>query len=265
MYFDFLNILALATIFAGVVWVVDDLWCAGKRRSGATGFSEQKKYPIVIEYSRSLFPVLLIVLLIRAFLIQPYRVPTGSLEPTIMPGDMILVNQYDYGLRLPIWNKELIHVREPKTGEIALFRWPVSPGVTFVKRVIGVPGDHISYINKMLYVNGKPATQARLNDAMEMSDNGSASKVQVYEEVLAGVKHRIYIRPDRPAEDFKNLVVPVGTYFMMGDNRDDSDDSRSWGFVPSDDFIGRGILIFMSWDSNAHRVRWDRIGQSLQK
>lgn len=259
MIFDFLNILSLVTIFAGVICLVDIIW----RRIKKEPQDEKAKHPLIIEYARSFFPILLIVLLIRSLLFQPYRVPTGSLEPTVMPGDMILVNQYDYGLRIPIWNKKFVSIGEPKRGQIALFRWPVNPPVTFVKRVIGVPGDHVSYLNKVLYINGKKMSQKFIKNTLEIGDNGQTWKAKEYEENLDGVKHLIIRRPDRSSQNFKDLVVPKGKYLMMGDNRDDSDDSRSWGFVPMHNFIGRAILIWMSWDSQKHRIRWDRIGDRL--
>lgn len=264
MITDFLNILTLITILAGVICLVDILWRA-KRPSPqvidtATG---KVKHPLIIEYARSFFPILLIVLIIRSFLFQPYRVPTGSLEPTIMPGDLILVNQYDYGLRVPLWNKTIIPIGEPKRGQIALFRWPVNPSVTFVKRVIGVPGDRISYVNKVLTINGKVMTQTFVQDDSEIVDQGKTSPVKKYEEDLNGTKHFIFVRPDRPAQDFENLIVPPGKFFMMGDNRDDSDDCRSWGFVDINDFVGRAILIWMNWDPTLHRVHWERIGTKL--
>lgn len=262
MYFDFLNILALITIFAGVICLVDIIMRARQRRKTGTP-KEKIKHPIIIEYARSFFPILLIVLLIRSFLFQPYRVPTGSLEPTVIPGDMILVSQYNYGLHIPLWDAEIIHVGTPKTGQIALFRWPVNASRTFVKRVIGVPGDKISYINKVLYINGKKQTQKFVGDSVEIGANGQTWKAKKYEEDLNGVKHFIITRPDRPTQNFKNLVVPKGKYFMMGDNRDDSDDSRSWGFVPAKNFIGRAVFIFMSWNSQNYHVRWRRIGIGL--
>jgi len=262
MYFDFLNILTLVTIFAGVICLVDIILRARQRKKSRSS-QEKIKHPLIIEYARAFFPVLLIVLLIRTFLFQPYRVPTGSLEPTIIPGDMIFVNQYDYGLRVPLWNYKFINIDKPKTGQIALFRWPVNPAITFVKRVIGTPGDRISYIDKVLYINGKKQPQKFVSDSLEIGDNGQTWKVKKYEEDLKGLKHFIIIRPDQPAKNFKNLVVPKGKYFMMGDNRDDSDDSRSWGFVPEKKFIGKALFVFMSWDSQKHRFRWDRIGKSL--
>lgn len=216
MRFDFLNILALLMVFSGVVMLVDSLLRAWQRRSTGTPKEKNIKYPWVVDYARSFFPVLLIVLCIRAFVIQPYRVPTGSLEPTITPGDMILVNQYDYGLRIPLWNKKLFNVGEPKTGQIALFRWPVNRGVTFVKRVIGVPGDRISYINKVLYINGKAATQTFVRNTLEVRADGQSWQAKEYEENLNGVKHLIYIRPDRPVKNFKKLNRAKGSVFYDG-------------------------------------------------
>lgn len=259
MIFDFLNILSLLTIFSSVICLVDIIWRRVKK------FPQAKKanFPTIIDYARSFLPILLIVLIIRSFLFQPYRIPTGSLEPTIMPGDLILVNQYDYGLHVPLWNKKIVNISEPKRGQIALFRWPVNPAVTFVKRVVGLPGDRISYQNKVLYINGKEMPQKFIKDTLEIGDDGRTWKAKEYEEDLDNIKHLIILRPDRPAQDFEGFIVPKGRYLMIGDNRDDSDDSRSWGAVPVQDFIGRAILIWMSWDSQNYRVRWERIGNCL--
>lgn len=261
MIFSFLNILALLTIFAGVVCLVDIIWRKHKKITAPAG--EKLKHSVIVDYSRSFFPILLIVLLFRTFLFQPYRVPTGSLEPTVMPGDLILVNQYDYGLRWPLWHTTFWHTGVPQRGQIALFHWPVNPAVTFVKRVIAGPGDHVSYINKVLTINGKEMKQTFVKDTLEVGAGGETHKAKEYLENLGGVKHLIYVFPDSPAQDFKDYVVPKGQYFMMGDNRDNSDDSRSWGAVPYKQFIGRALLIWLSWDSQEHRIRWNRIGNKL--
>ena len=207
-------------------------------------------------------------------MVQPYRVPTGSLEPTVIPGDLILVNQFAYGLRMPVWMKTLVSIGEPKKGQIALFYWPVNPRITFVKRVIGVPGDHISYINKVLTINGKKATQKFIGYSTD-TNGGPTWRVAIYEENLNGVKHKIYVCPkgsvncpsDSRPHNFYNLVVPKGEYFMMGDNRDNSDDSRDWGFVPERNLIGKALFVWMSWDSSAKnwtkKIRWSRIGTKL--
>lgn len=259
MVFDFLNILSLLAIFSGIICLVDIIWHRVKK----IPIQKNTKHTMIIDYVRSFFPILLIVLIIRSLLFQPYRVPTGSLEPTIMPGDLILVNQYDYGLYFPLWNKKFVTIGEPKRGQIALLRWPVNPAVTFVKRVIGLPGDHISYQNKVLSINGKKISQRFIKDILEIGDDGKTWKAKEYEENLNGIKHLILCRLDRPAQNFKDLLVPKGKYFVMGDNRDDSDDSRSWGFVSTNAFIGRALFVWMSWDSHNHRVRWHRIGNRL--
>jgi signal peptidase I len=260
MIFDFLNILALLTIFTGVVTLVDFLRTREKRRE-LKAAGHEIKHPVLVDYSRAFFPVLLIVLILRAFIVQNYKVPTGSLEPTIMPGDMIAVNQYDYGVKLPLWDATVVHTGRPKTAQIALFRWPVNPGVTFVKRVIGMPGDKISYIDKVLYINGKKQAQKLLGDAVDKE--GVPTAVKVYSENLAGYVHKIWIRPNASSTNFKGLVVPKGYYFMMGDNRDNSDDSRSWGFVPENAFLGRAMVVWMNFRLSPFSVDWHRIGTVL--
>lgn len=263
MTFDFPLILLSVIVFSGVVVLVDFIFCLFKREK----FLEKKKRPIIIEYARAFFPVLLLVFCIRSFLFQPYRVPTGSLEPTVMPGDFILVNQFDYGLRFPVWDKKLFSVDEPKRGQIALLSYPVDHTFTFVKRVVGLPGDHISYINKVLYINGKKQPQQYIGTVTRLNDFGQLTTYQKYQEDLNGVKHDIFVRPDMPAENFYNLVVPKNEYFVMGDNRDESDDSRYWGFVPEKNLVGRAMIIWMSWDPHAAHwydyIRWHRIGNKL--
>ena len=259
MIFDFLNILSLLAVFSGVIWLVDVVWQKIKK----IPIDKSTRLPIIIDYARSFFPILLIILIIRSFLFQPYLVPTGSLEPTIMPGDMILVNQYDYGLRIPLWNKKIVDIGKPKRGQIALFRWPVNPTATFVKRVIGISGDRISYQNKVFSINGKKISQKFIKNILEIGNDSKSWPAKEYEENLNGIKHLIILRSDRPAQNFKDLIIPKDEYLMIGDNRDDSDDSRSWGFVPAHNLIGRAILVWMSWDHQKDRIRWERIGNRL--
>jgi signal peptidase I len=272
MNIDFPTILVLLTIFTGVVSIVDFIYCFYQKRHGKA--VNKDKTPIVIDYSRALFPILLIVVLIRSFVLQPYRVPSGSLKPTVMPGDFILVNQFQYGLRLPVWKKKIMDVKEPKIGDIALLYWPVNAQVTFVKRVIGTPGDRISYKNKVLYVNGREAKQTFVGYATDQdSAQGPSWKVAVYEEDLNGVKHKIYVCaskencPTQDNKDFSDLVVPPGKYFMMGDNRDNSDDCRDWGFVSESELVGKALFVFMNWNPFAthwyEKIAWHRIGKRL--
>jgi signal peptidase I len=270
--FSFSFILLALTVFSGVVTLIDIIW---QKRAVKLGEEPRNKLPVLVDYSKSFFPVLLIVLLLRSFLWQPYQVPTGSLEPTVVPGDLILVDQYAYGLKMPVWNKVFIPTTTLKRGDIAVFHYPVNTNLNFVKRIIGVPGDKISYVNKVLTINGKVMQQTRLKSGFDTEPNQPSTAVTIYSENLDGVKHEIQINNQVPVNNFYNLVVPKGEYFMMGDNRDNSEDSRYWGFVPKADFIGKASVVFMSWDSSAHwfsshfpfilrdKVRWGRIGNSL--
>ena len=158
-------------------------------------------------------------------------------------------------------------VDEPQRGQIALFSYPVNNSYIFVKRVIGLPGDHISYINKTLYINGKKQPKKFIKDVTQLNDFGQMITYQAYQEDLSGVKHDILIRPDVPAVNFYNLVVPKNKYLMIGDNRDESDDSRYWGYVDESEFVGQAFLIWMSWDAHANHwyddIRWNRIGNKI--
>lgn len=253
---DFPLILSSLVIAFGIISLIDILFFAAKRQAAGT------KQPTIVEYARSFFPILLIVLLIRSFLVQPYRVPTGSLEPTILPGDFIVVNQFAYGLRLPVLNNKILSVGEPKLGDIVLFRWPSDPRMVFVKRVIGIPGDHLVYKNKVLTINGKVAKQKDLG--MDLDQAGAIPMpMQVKSESLPSGEHKIFTRSDYNMTDDFDLIVPAGNYFMMGDNRDNSDDSRVWGFVPEANLVGKAFGIWMSWDSHNNTVRWKRIGKAI--
>lgn len=258
----FLLILLLLTVFSGIVVATDKLL---QRCSKSPAPVENEKIPLILDYAKSLFPVFLAVLLLRSFVAQPFKVPSGSLEPTVMPGDFMLVTQFDYGLRMPVWNNTIIATGTPQRGQIALFRWPVNPNITFVKRVIGLPGDRISYINKVLTINGIECAQRLVKDSNDI-ENGESLPAKTYEENLLGLKHQILVRADVPGQDFKDLVVPEGQYLMMGDNRDDSDDSRDWGFVSINDFIGRAHFVWFNWNSDlpwSQKVNWHRIGTVL--
>jgi len=258
MTFDFAFYLTLIVLICGVITLMD-VMILSKQRAASGG-----KRSLIVEYGRAFFPVLLIVWVLRSFIIQPYRVPTGSLEPTVMPGDFIAVSQFSYGLRFPVFNRKFLNIGEPHRGDIALFRWPVNPRIVFVKRVIGLPGDHIVYQNKVLTINGVEAKQTFIKKTYDYG-NAPGQKRLVYElqENLNGVKHAIFIQPVGGETRNYNLTVPPHAYFMMGDNRDNSEDSRSWGFVPEQNLIGKAFGIWMSWDPVHHRIRWDRIGTGV--
>lgn len=248
----------------GIIYLLDALWLRHARTA--------KNYPlpVIVEQARSFFWVLLLVWVIRSFIIQPYRVPTGSLQPTVKPGDLLVVNQFAYGLRFPVGNGTLIPIGTPKRGDIVLFYAPLNPGMILVKRLIGLPGDHIAYHDKVLTINGKSMPQTDIGATIddEPAVAGMPEEhipVMEREEDLDGLKHHIFVIPPEivPGTDFET-TVPAGHYFMMGDNRDNSDDSRSWGFVSDRFLIGKAFGIWMSWDSLTSHIRWNRIGQAIR-
>jgi signal peptidase I len=255
MDINFPLILLAAVVITGLIWLVDILFFARKRKTD--------KLPVVVEYAKSFFPILLLVFVIRSFLVEPFRIPSGSLEPTLLAGDFIIVNKFHYGLRWPLVNTKIIPISNPKTGDIVVFHWPPNPTIDYIKRVIGVPGDHISYINKILYINNKPIPQKEVATTTEVDEMGNQWKVVEMEEDLLGVKHNIYIRPEAASTDLYDIVVPDGKYFVMGDNRDDSQDSRYWGFVPNNNLVGNAIAVWLSWNGTKHNIRWDRIGKLI--
>ncbi len=261
MNFNFELILFYAIIVSGIIVLLDNIFWAPKRAKSA-----DKKLPIIVDYARSFFPILIIVFLLRSFLFEAYRIPSPSLEPTLLVGDFILVNKYDYGFRLPILHKKIVSMGEPQRGDIVVFRWPPDESINFIKRVVGVPGDHLSYIDKVLYVNGIKAVQSEEREpAEQIGDKDMLNAVQKQEDLL-GVTHQIYQIPTRPSEDFRDIVVPPGNYFMMGDNRDDSADSRFWGYVPEKDLLGKAKWVVLSWNAQGsllHKIRWERLGKAV--
>lgn len=244
--------LVVLSLVSGIIYLLDVLLWARNRKPN-------QKPSRLIEYSRSFFPVFVVVLLLRSFLVEPFRIPSGSLEPTLLVGDFLAVNKFAYGLRLPVWEKKVVSIANPKTGEIAVFRWPPDPSYDYIKRVIGVPGDKVVYHNKVLTINGEEMKQSFVGYT---TDESSGKAVAQYQENLNGVKHNIFMRPDVAAVDFE-VEVPKGQYFMMGDNRDDSADSRFWGFVSDKYLRGRAFLVWMSWNGKKDTVRWSKIGHFI--
>lgn len=258
MQFDFELLLTSLTIITGLFGLFDLCVLAPHRRK----HGKQDKPSWLFEQCRAFFPVFLIVLILRSFIAEPFRIPSGSDEPTLLVGDFIIANKFVYGLRWPVIHTKFVKIGEPKEGDIVLFRYPVDESKDLIKRVVGVPGDHISYVNKVLYINGKEAPQQLQGQATDKDGEGQSWPVEVKQEDLVGIKHQIYLRPDIPAQDF-SVTVPKDMYFVMGDNRDDSNDSRYWGFVPEANFIGKAYRIWFSWNSDTNRVRWDRIGKRI--
>ncbi|WP_455223500.1 signal peptidase I [Kaarinaea lacus] len=279
MHFDFPAIMVLAVLVTGVIWALDVWIWAPKRKQLAEEFGAEDtkltdeqlqqekdrllKEPVLVEYSRSLFPVILIVLILRSFLIEPFRIPSGSMMPTLLDGDFILVNKFAYGIRLPVINTKIIDIGEPKRGDVAVFRYPKDPSVDYIKRVIGLPGDHIVYRNKKLYINGE---QMELTDFGRYEASGvgiTMAGAEMLEENLTSKTHNILIDHDRPV---LNMEYRVGEneYFVMGDNRDNSNDSRFWGTVPEQNLVGKAFMIWMNWDGTNKGITWSRIGQSIE-
>jgi signal peptidase I len=249
--------LTVATIVTGIIYALDKIIWSKNRAKDA-------KLPALVEFSHSFFIVFLIVFLIRSFVVQPYRVPTGSLEPTVLPNDFLLVTQYSYGLRFPIGNVRLLPISEPKRGEVAVFHFPLDTKTDYVKRIVGVPGDHIVYKSKTLYVNGVEAKQTYVGDAVDYEDENTGNiPVKLYEEDLDGVKHPILINPNKEDDNTYDFTVPQGFYFALGDNRDDSYDSRYWGFVPEKNLVGQAQYILLSYDAQTKKLRWSRFGSKI--
>ena len=259
VHFDFATLLTLLTLVTGAVWAADK-WHLGPRRRAGQPAGTPDKPNGAIDFCRSFFPVILAVLLLRSFLAEPFRIPSGSMIPTLEVGDFILVNKYTYGLRDPVFHHKFLPMGLPQRGDVVVFRYPRDPTKDFIKRVIGVPGDRIAYRNKQLTVNGETMPQS--TDGVYTS-SGSHGVLFRMEEELGQVKHRILVNPARPAEDFE-FEVPEGRYFMMGDNRDGSDDSRSWGTVPEQNLVGKAFFIWMSWNSERFLPEFSRIGDRIR-
>jgi len=249
MIFDFAFYLFLGALITGIIWAVDKWYLLPKR-------SEDAKEPVVVEYAKSFFPVLAIVFLLRGFLVEPFRIPSGSMIPTLNIGDFILVNKFSYGVRLPVVNKLILGDSKPERGDVVVFRYPPEPSVDYIKRVVGLPGDHIAYREKVLYVNNEPVNRAFISQYTGPGEN----QANEHSEDLAGVKHNILLKPGYLSPEGE-YVVPEGEYFVMGDNRDNSRDSRVWGSVPDKNLVGKAFMIWMNWSDDG--IDWKRIGNSI--
>lgn len=258
MDYDFSFFLVAATFVTGIIWGGYLFYLKLSKRQ-----YEDVKEPLLVEYARSFFPIVLIVLLLRSFLVEPFRIPSGSMMPTLLIGDFILVNKFSYGIRLPVLNTKVIDIDEPERGDIVVFRYPKDPTVDYIKRVIGLPGDRIAYYNKKVYVNGKLAKQVSLGRYQGVGQGANMSGAEHLLEDLQGVEHSILISRGLPSVEGV-YVVPAGHYFVMGDNRDNSNDSRYWGTVPEQNLVGKAFFIWMSWDWQHKGVGFDRIGTILK-
>ncbi|MFC1689119.1 signal peptidase I [Pseudomonadota bacterium] len=263
---DFSLLLVVLTGLTGLIWIIDSLFLKRRRMDRAVQKSiERPRDPVIIEYSRSLFPVLLIVLLFRSFLFEPFKIPSGSMIPTLLVGDFIVVNKFAYGLRLPVAHTKIVPMGQPERGDVVVFRYPVDPKVNFIKRLVGLPGDRISYRDKKLYINGEQLSN-------EIQGHYSRSEVKCatprpdairFTETLDSVSHDILIHESSRDRDGQ-WEVPEGHYFVMGDNRDRSNDSREWGFVPEENLMGRAVGIWLNFDYTKGCGDLSRIGNGIQ-
>lgn len=280
---DLATVLVALMVFTGLIVLYDTVVLAPKRKSTKVKLSagtnradllKTERIPLIVDLSRSLFPVFLVVLFLRSFLVEPFRIPSNSMMPTLLTGDFILVNKFSYGLRLPITNYKILDIDEPQRGDVVVFRYPENPSIPYIKRVIGLPGDHIIYhnTNKMFYINGNPVNQ-KVEGTYQGVASGSgmtgAEKrleyIPVSESSEETIEHKILVIPGRISPSkFNDLTLHEGQYFVLGDNRDNSRDSRYWGIVPEENLIGRAFFIWMNWDIAYSRFDWKRLGTSIE-
>lgn len=241
-------------VITGLIWLIDSFVWAPKRVA-------EDKEPLVVEYARSFFPIILAVLVIRSFIVEPFRIPSASMLPTLHVGDFILVNKFAYGIRLPVLNTKILDTSEPERGDVVVFRYPNDPNIDYIKRIVGLPGDKVGYFDKTIYINGEPVEHLQKQKDSSLISL-VPSRIQLHAEQLGEHKHNVLIDYDiRRVEG--EWVVPEGEYFAMGDNRDNSNDSRYWGTVPEKNLVGRAFFIWMSWDWNAGGIVWHRIGSAI--
>ncbi|WP_191602519.1 signal peptidase I [Marinomonas algicola] len=259
MNFDFELILAIGLFVTGAVWVydrvvflpkrkqmLDDLSpeaCSAMPKAVKDGFGDTPKWVVEV---KSYFVIIAVIFGLRSFVVEPFQIPSGSMLPTLEIGDFILVNKFDYGVRLPVLNTELIPTTSPARGDVVVFKYPLQPNLNYIKRLIGLPGDVVSYHNKRLMINGKQVDESLLAE-LNTSLNPSKEPVSLHEETVGGVNHELY-KSYRNNPLVGDWVVPAGHYFVMGDNRDNSSDSRVWGFVPEENLKGRAFYVWLHWN-----------------
>ncbi|WP_421849578.1 signal peptidase I [Marinomonas sp.] len=259
MGFDFELILAIAFLVTGIFWVYDRIIYLPKRkvvlanmatetRAVLSKDAEQRlaETPKFVVEVKSYFIIIAVIFGLRSFVVEPFQIPSGSMLPTLKIGDFILVNKFDYGLRLPVLNTTIIPTTEPKRGDVVVFKYPLDPSLNYIKRLVGLPGDQVSYHNKVLTVNGQQVSKEFLAK-LPISLNPDQEPVDLFSENLGGVQHDIY-NSYRFTPHEGEWTVPAGHYFVMGDNRDNSADSRFWGFVPDENMKGRAFYVWLHWD-----------------
>ncbi len=273
MSIDFSAVLVLLTVVTGAVWLFDMFVLGPRRAQGET--APVARLPWYVDLSKSFFPVILAVLVLRSFVVEPFRIPSESMLPTLLNGDFILVNKFSYGLRLPVLNTRLIGNGQPARGDVVVFRYPRDPAVAYIKRVIGLPGDRLEYRGKQLFINGQSA------DLTGLPDDPLNPGYQQFDERLNEVSHRIQMLANgrwglaglwpglqlhRESDGTISWAyqVPERQYFVMGDNRDNSSDSRIWGTLPEDNLIGKAFFIWMNLDCITFNGQCSRIGNRIK-
>ena len=255
---DFALILFVLLMITGGIWLLDRFALASKRESGI-------EEPWWVEYAKSFFPVILFVFIIRSFLAEPFKIPSGSMIPTLQVGDFILVNKFTYGIRLPVVNKKLVPLNNPQHGDVMVFHYPENPSLDYIKRVVAIPGDSIEYRHKKLWINGVEQRQQADGDYNYVEPGLNFVHTEKRIESLSSHQHAVLVNPEAPSlylnavaefkgrencsydDEIMRCKVPEGHYFMMGDNRDNSRDSRYWGFVPDNHIVGKAFFIWMNF------------------
>ncbi|MEM0953988.1 MAG: signal peptidase I [Pseudomonadota bacterium] len=276
MNIDFPLLLVVLVFGSGLIWLGDLLFLAPGRRSAvaqlqrdypdwsnttspqAQEFAERSqevaREPVLVEYARSFFPVLFLVFVLRSFLVEPFQIPSASMVPTLQVGDYILVNKFTYGVRLPVLRTKVLELNSPQRGDVMVFFPPHKNDTYYIKRVVGLPGDTVRYIDKKLYINGELMPQELLAQLPP-----ARPRYKLTAEELGGVRHTVQTDLARPRDNFSVTVKP-GHYWMMGDNRDNSSDSRDWGQVPERDIVGKAFAIWMHWEEFLSLPNFKRVG-----
>jgi len=291
---DFSLVLFSITVVTGVVWALDAFLLRRLRASAAKRAGKDPQTlsePGTVDYARSFFPVALIVLVLRSFVFEPFRIPSDSMMPTLLDGDFIIVSKFSYGLRMPVLNTKILHTGEPKRGDVVVFRYPPDPTINYIKRLVGLPGDHIEVVNDRLIVNGEPAPF----EVVSVYNDGCYVNLQLAQEQLGEHTHhamscpagRLDSTPEPPVgckrsevrgyfcgdqqmlgvyqQEDRVFDVPAGHYLMIGDNRDNSADSREWGYVPENNLVGKATRIWFNWDlQRSGGPAWSRIGKRIE-
>jgi signal peptidase I len=259
---DFALIMFSLLVLTGSIWLLDRFVLQARRAKIESGANE----PWWVEYAKSFFPVILAVFLLRSFLVEPFKIPSGSMIPTLQVGDFILVNKFTYGIRLPIIGQKIVEINNPQRGDVMVFHYPENPSVDYIKRIVGLPGDIVIYRGKQVLLNGEMQEQKGEGEYNYVDNNTLAFvRTKRYSENLSGHLHTIILNPDKVglhveqvygfplreqctySQEEMRCTVPAGHYFMMGDNRDNSTDSRYWGFVPDKLIVGKAFFVWMNF------------------